>query len=160
MLGLDAYGSSSDDDDTVVDPPSARAEAIQAETTRKPSASPSKPLFGNLPRPGVAKRVVTIPAPALRAALDDDSESDSEDGRAVKRARAAESVRGRGGSLAEALPRPKLAGSMGSGRGAALDLGRPSANVNRARVDAVEANEAAAAEDLSDEEAGPHAADL
>ena len=162
MLGLDAYGSSSDDDDTVTDPPSARTAANRAETTRdapEPSAPPAKPLFGNLPRPGVAKRVVRIPAPALRAALEDDSESDSEDGRAVKRARAAV-VGGRGGSLAAALPKPKLAGSTGSGRGAALDLDRPSMRVDRASGDALEANETdEEEEELSEEEAGPHAAD-
>jgi len=131
MLGLDAYGSSSEDEAREPAPaPSPRARETRVDAPR-PATAP-KLSFGNLPKPGGARRVVTIPAPALARALEDDSDSDSDD-RATKRARRsgaiAEAKDGTFGSLAAALPKPKRAlgggggGLGGGGGGVMLDLG-------------------------------------
>ena len=168
MLGLYAYGSSDDDDgtDTVAPRPTARAtpSARKSASTKVASSLPpptsSSSLFSELPAASgtTTRRVVTIPAPALARALEDDSESDSEDERLAKRARGGGGRDGAGTSLAAALPKPKRDTGAG-GREMALDLGsRPtvSSGAIGRRDDEAEDEE----DELSDEDAGPHAADM
>ena len=135
MLGLDAYGSSSEENEPTNNdapaPAPAPAPAKPAPARRPASAGLN---FSNLPKPGGSRRVVTIPAPALaRAAAGDESDSDS-DGYRAKRARGGEDGGESGAgrlSLASALPKPKRAALGGSGGvlggggggGAMLDVG-------------------------------------
>jgi len=163
MLGLDAYGSSSDDEAQEREPsPAPRAREARVDAPRPAAAQ--KPSFGNLPKPGGARRVVTIPAPALARALEDDDDSDSDD-HAAKRARRAganaEASGGKIGSLAAALPKPKRAlgggggGLGGGGGGVMLDLGDDG-------EDSVARGHDEDEDEDEDEEAGPsaHAASM
>ena len=164
MLGLDAYGSSSDDEG-----PGAETETVPAPepAARAPPAMPSKATarasdvtFSKLPP--AARRVVTIPAPALARALDDDSDSDSDAIMASKRRKTAQTAGGSGASLTSALPKPKRAalgggGALGAGAlgggGAMLDLGTGGFGT-RANAEANECGD----QGEEEEEAGPHAA--
>ena len=164
MLGLDAYGSSSDDEG-----PGAETETVPAPepAARAPPAMPSKATarasdvtFSKLPP--AARRVVTIPAPALARALDDDSDSDSDAIMASKRRKTAQTAGGSGASLTSALPKPKRAalgggGALGAGAlgggGAMLDLGTGGFGT-RANAEANECGD----QEEEEEEAGPHAA--
>ena len=169
MLGLEGYGSSSDDDDddngvsahaAPAAEPAARARAVTTSLSREAT-------FSKLPP--AARRVVTIPAPALARALDDHSDSDSDDIMASKRRKTAQTAGGSGASLMTALPKPKRAalgggGALGAGAlgggGAMLDLGTSGFD---ARASAG-ANGLGGGDDDDDgdeeeeEEAGPHAA--
>ena len=164
MLGLDAYGSSSDDEG-----PGAETETVPAPepAARAPPAMPSKATarasdvtFSKLPP--AARRVVTIPAPALARALDNDSDSDSDAIMASKRRKTAQTAGGSGASLTSALPKPKRAalgggGALGAGAlgggGAMLDLGTGGFGT-RANAEANECGD----QEEEEEEAGPHAA--
>lgn len=165
MLGLDAYGSSSDDEgpgaDTIPAPEPAAARAPPAMPSKATTVRASDVTFSKLPP--AARRVVTIPAPALARALDDDSDSDSDDIMASKRRKTAQTAGGSGASLTSALPKPKRAalggggtlgvGALGGG-GAMLDLGTGGFG-SRVNTDA---NECDDQEEEEEEEAGPHAA--
>ena len=165
MLGLDAYGSSSEEDEPTKDDAPAPAPAPAPERpapARRPASAGLN--FSNLPKPGGSRRVVTIPAPALARAVEaDESDSDS-DGYRAKRARGGEDggVSGAGRvSLASALPKPKRAALGGSGGvlggggggGAMLDVGGGFDALDRGAVDE---------EVEEEEEAGPsvHASSL
>lgn len=173
MLGLDAYGSSSEDEDAPVPVPVAATRNPPVPPTTTTAKTTAGVNFKALPRPSggaAAKRVVRIPAPALANAALLDTDSDDDDTRfGASKGGADASAAGRGGStsLASALPKPKRAAlgggggralGGGGGGGAMLDLGSHGrADVGSAGWFGAGAGDDEDAED--DAPAGPHAAD-
>ena len=175
MLGLDAYGSSSDEEDAPIpvaatrDPPRVTPVATTAKTATTGGGGGGGVNFKELPRPSggtAAKRVVRIPAPALANAALLDTDSDDDDwfgGNGATKTGASAAAREGTTSLASALPKPKRAalggGALGGGGGggAMLDLG----NNARADIGSGAGFEPAAGDEEDEEDAlaGPHAAD-
>lgn len=147
MLGLEGYGSGSDDDSGAEDgggrvtlvrhspspPPEPAPEPAPLDlTSRLPAPRVTTgSLFASVPKPGKTKgaaaednggrrRVVTLkPAPAAAAALGPDSDDDDDDDRAAKRRRTAPTG---GAGLRATLPKPKNAlGAGGPAGGLELD---------------------------------------
>ena len=66
MLGLDAYGSSSEENEpTNNDAPAPAPAPAKPAPARRPASAGLN--FGNLPKPGGSRRVVTIPRARARA---------------------------------------------------------------------------------------------